>query len=340
MENEQITVSTSDMEIVPTVVSNALYDTETHSLSNAEVPDDQVYVVTRPTYMMNPYHSCWGHAYEATLGLLSLLYEYDKEALTKRQYCLFFLKGFWQEEYTPEVIAQLILSDFANIDYAKGTYKGNYRPLHECISDQPILFERNSPHRYIRFTTLIYGGNEQFQRNINNSFERYPHRIQEPVATDQQIRTWMGYAKAHLEKYLGIQPARHRILFIDRKASRQLTEASKAALSALLGPPLYLEEMTLAEQIQAFVDADTVVAVHGTALFHLLWSRPKTKVIEIRGGIAENGKIFRSYAKWLDQDFLQIYSSQEEWKDFDAQIDLTEENLEDIEITSYPLSLA
>jgi hypothetical protein len=147
----------------------------------------------------------------------------------------------------------------------------------------------------------------------------------------------MGYAKEHLGKYLGIQKGPPRILFIDRKASRQLTEASKAALG-FLGPPVYLEDMTLAEQIQAFVDAHAVVAVHGTALFHLLWSQPKTKVIEIRGGVEKNGIIFRSYAKFLSQDILQVYTTNESWNDFHAEIQLTEENVQDIkeQITSSP----
>jgi hypothetical protein len=239
------------MEITPTILSDVMYDLETktffsrdaplHPLENrafsTETPvtnPEEVLHVTEPTYIMNTYHSCWGHAYEFTLGLLSILHEYDPQRLTSRNYRLFVLRELWSEEYTPEVIARILRWDFKYVDCSAGKYNAPYTVLHECLSSLPILFERHEKHRYIHFDTLIYGGNRNNQRNIHNSEERYPNRPITPVATDEDIQRWMGYAKQHLKSYLQIKDRaagkEKNIVFIDRKGSRGLTEESRAAL--------------------------------------------------------------------------------------------------------------
>jgi len=349
------------MEINPTILSDVLYDIETQTFFSKttpaepledrafstdipEVSSSDILYVAEPTYIMETYHSCWGHAYEFTLGLLSILHEYDSQRLRERSYRLFILRKLWLDHYRPEEIARLIQWDFKHVDHLVGKYRGAYAVLHECLSSVPILFERYEKHRYIHFHTIIYGGNMGLQRNIHNCHERYSNRSIIPVASDIQIQQWMDYAKEHLRQYLQIKDKAVRqektILFIDRKGSRAFTEKTKAALIPLLGNPVYMEDYTLAEQIEAFINADIVIAVHGSTLLHLLWSSPGTKLIELHGGTSPVEKIFKSYTQYLGQNIYELFTTQLPWdKTFNDPIEITLENLEDIKkLTLQPLA--
>jgi hypothetical protein len=146
----------------------------------------------------------------------------------------------------------------------------------------------------------------------------------------------MANAKDYLKGYLQIKDKVVRpektVLFIDRKGSRAFTEQSKATLESLTKvKAAYMEDYTFAQQVQAFVDADIVIAVHGTSLVHLIWSAPGTCVIEIHGGISDVSKIFRSYTKFLSQNIYQIFTSQAEWgTKYNSRIDITQGNSDDI----------
>jgi hypothetical protein len=285
--------------------------------------------------MMNHYHSCWGHAYEFTLGLISLLHEYDTDILSSRDYNLFVLRDVWSKDDLNGQVAPMIIWNNTTVDYIGGSYKNAYTILHKCVSKRRIIFERAMPFKYIHFDTLIYGGNMANQRNILNCVKKYPHRYIEPVASDEQTLQWLGYAKAHLRRYLRLREKvsglAKSILYIDRKGTRALTNSSRDSLASILGkPPVYMEEMNIAQQIQLFIDADIVVAVHGTALFHLCWSAPETLVLELRGGKSDNAKIFTSYTACLNQRIRQISSSEKGWIPFQAHVNLTEENLAEV----------
>jgi len=341
------------MEVVPTILSDVIYDVEAQTFFCKEVPfyliDRRAFStdipvvnptdmqnITEPTYIMNTYHSCWGHAYEYTLGLLSVLHECDAERLRGRNYRLFVLRELWSDDYTLEQIAWNIKWDFKYVDYSAGKYNGPYTILHECISSAPILFERSVKHRYIHFDKILYGGNLNNQRIIHNCHERYPNRLITPVATDEQIRGWMANAKDYLKGYLQIKDKVVRpektVLFIDRKGSRAFTEQSKATLESLTkAKAVYMEDYSFAEQIQAFVDADIVIAVHGTSLVHLIWSAPGTRLIEIHGGISPVAKIFKSYTKFLSQDIRQIFTTDMPWDTtYNDSVNITEGNSEEI----------
>ena len=342
------------MEILPTILSDVLYDLEERTFFCKNIPlyclenrafstdiplvnPADAYNVSEPTYIMNTYHSCWGHAYELTLALLSILHDYDPQRLSTRNYRLFVLRELWLDHYRPEEIARLIQWDFTHVDYSAGKYNGSYTVLHECLSSMPIVFERSVTHRYIHFDTIIYGGNLDSQRNIHNCNERYPGRRLTLVSTDEQIQQWMGHAKSYLKHYLHIKDkvigAKKTVLFIDRKSARALTDQSKTDLTSLLRiHPIYMEECSLAEQIQAFVNADIVIAVHGTSLFHLIWSAPGTHVIELHGGVSSIAKIFKSYTQYLSQHMHQIFTTQEPWElaSFNDPVQVTQENIEEI----------
>jgi hypothetical protein len=349
------------MEIIPTILSDVIYDLETRTFFCKDAPlyplDTRAFSIdiplvnpvdicniVEPTYIMHGYHSCWGHAYEFTLGLLSILHEYDPQRLSTRNYRLFILHQLPSDDYRPDLIQWLIEWEIRYIDHSRGKYNEPYTELHECISSLPILFEQTVKYRYIHFDTILYGGNLNNQRNIHNCHERFFNRQIVPVATDEQIQGWMSNAKSYLKDYLRIKDkvidSNKKVLFIDRKGRRALTEESKAALTSILMiNPIYMEDCSFTEQIQAFVNADIVITVHGTCLFHLIWSAPGTRIIEIHGGTLSATQIFRSYSQYLSQQIHQIFTTHTPWEaaSFIGPIQITQENSDDIRelITSW-----
>lgn len=79
------------------------------------------------------------------------------------------------------------------------------------------------------------------------------------------------------------EPSRNRRLFLGRRGMRWrclLNEAEIAAELAIYGfETVYLEDMGMAEQIQAFRQAEWIVAPNGSALLNLVFSNPDLKLL-------------------------------------------------------------
>ena len=325
------------MEVVPTVLKGVIYDTSLRILyypdnglqSSLEriyssipvikgVPDvSDVYHVSRPTYAMNYLHSCIGHAYfDTTLPLLSILHEYDPSILSDRGFQLFVIKDRFQEYATNDALIRYLDEWYTKtVDYEASTYKGVYAHFHRCFSDAPVIFERSfNANRYIKFDTLIYGGNADWQRSIHNCAAKYPERRPTPVSTDDEIRAWNRVGKEVFAKYIGIQPKQvsesPKILFVSRRGYREFTSKTLSRLRFILdAEPIFLEEYTFAEQIQMFIDADIVVSPHGSGLCHLTWCAPGTRVIEIFASNDSRKIIFQSLSEMSGLDYKRIECS-------------------------------
>ena len=345
------------MEVTPTVVKGVIYDTSLRILYYPDnglhpsleriyttipiikgIPDiSDVYHVSRPTYAMNYLHSCIGHAYfDTTLPLLSVLHEYDPSILSDRGFQLFVIKDRFQEHTTDDALIRYLDAWYTkNVDYEGGTYKGVYAHFHRCFSDSPILFERGfSANRYIKFDTLIYGGNGDWQRSIHNSVAKYPERRPIPVSTDDQIRIWNRLGKEVFGRYIGIRPKQvseiPNILFVARRGFREFTSKSLSRLRYILdAEPIFLEEYTFAEQIQMFIDADIVVSPHGSGLCHLTWCAPGTRVIEIFASNDSRKIIFQSLSEFSGFHYRRIECSDVEMTT-DDPIDIPERVYGDI----------
>ena len=320
------------MEITPVILKNVLYDLQTRRFHCAEKPLyllksfdytfsfstsqplTEAYEVNRPTYIMNYLHSCIGHAYnDTTIPLLSILSEYDAEILAKRGFQLFVLKDVF-----PTTDAQLMEYlerwETYRVDYDIGSYRGPYAHFHKCFSNAPILFEKTfSTHRYIRFSTLIYGGNDQWQRSTHNCADKYPERKLVPVVTDEQIGRWIDLGRAAFADYIGLKRGGRKPLLVARRGARQFTEGSlRKLISILETEPVFLEDYSFEEQIQMFANANCVVSPHGSGLYHLLWCPVGTRIIEIFATDDSRKRIFESFAEFLKLDYTRIECSQEQ----------------------------
>lgn len=338
------------MEVRPVILKDVVYDTHTRSFYCSEKREyalksfDQIipfskpcdvsgaYEVTRPTYVMNYLHSCIGHAYlDTTIPLLSILGEYDSEVLAKRGFQLFVLKDMFPTT-DPGLSEYLARWERNTIDYRAGSYKGPYQHFHKCFSDNPIIFEKAfSTHRYIRFSTLIFGGNTDWQRAIHNCDAKYPERKAVPVVSDEQISRWIGLGKEAFSAYLGLGTyTPSKTLLIARKGTREFTGQSlRKLISILETEPIFLEDYSFEEQIRLFAEASLVISAHGSGLYHLLWCSG-ARVIEIFATDDSRKRIFQSLGEFLKLDYTRIECSEEE-RTTDEPIDVPDWALKNIE---------
>jgi Glycosyltransferase 61 len=330
------------MEVTPVILKEVLYDSSNRTFYCADEPlqpleigykpmafstdipivsADDVYLVERPTYITGYPHSCIGHAYmDATMPVLSVLHEYSPEILSARGFQLFVLKDTFNQRTTDADLIEFLQTwESKTVDFENGCYKGPYAHFHKCLSDSPILFEKNfaaaGAKRYIKFHTMIFGGNHEFQRAIHNCSSKYPERKLVPVATDDQLRGWLSVAKEAFGKYLGVRektPASApRILYIVRKGTREFINADLRKLCCLLDvEPVFLEEHTMTEQVQMFIDADIVISAHGSGLLHSAWCSPGALIIELFATTNDcRRRIFESFTAVLGLNYRRIETS-------------------------------
>ncbi len=277
--------------------------------------------VNRPTYMTTYFHYCFAHAYmDFAIPLLSILDEIDPVALAAREFRLFMLSDniFRAHDNLEEqkVLAEKDLKDYLQrkIDFAEGHYKGEMRHLHLCLSKYPILFEKGAPYRFYRFKTLILGGNIDNQRCIHNHASNYPDRFSgEPEASADQIHRWMDVARRRFAAYMGLsleatpKPQKPYTIVLGRKENRTFLPKTMTRLEFELsereiidyGGIVYLEDLSLQEQIRLFQRTDCIITPHGSGLSHLLWSKPGTKVLEVFYTGERRVGIFPHYCAFL-----------------------------------------
>jgi hypothetical protein len=286
-----------------------------------------VFDVNRPTYMCTYFHYCFCHVYlDYILPLLSILNEADAQALASRDFRMFILKDtiFFPNENTEEQL-KAAKNDFQQylsrkIDFEKGEYKGELRKLHTSFSKHPIFFEHTSTYRFYRFKKLILGGNIDNQRCIHNHISNYPDRFKgEPEASPEQIHKWLKISQKFLADFLGISdtpspPVTEKpcVIVISRKEGRTFLPQTITRLEITLGQletiafegVLYLDEMSLEEQIRLFQRVDVVISTHGSALAHLIWSKPGTRVLEVFLTAERRLPIFKYLADFMGFQYL------------------------------------
>ncbi|WP_100489497.1 glycosyltransferase family 61 protein [Sporolactobacillus pectinivorans] len=78
-------------------------------------------------------------------------------------------------------------------------------------------------------------------------------------------------------------PSDKKRIYISRKWSRKITNEDQAMeiLSKYGFVKVELESLSVAEQVQLFSSAESIIAAHGAALTNLTFCKPKTKILEI-----------------------------------------------------------
>lgn len=158
--------------------------------------------------------------------------------------------------------------------------------VHAMYPDTLKIFIRGGkmPGYYQQFLTMLY--QEEYERRVNV--------INNNVALEKlllvQKEAYSGFVFSEdiqlLNKYIPVAvkntPAK---IYISRSRTKARRLENETALEAVLKEKeftiLFLEDMSLTEQIETVTNADLIVAPHGAGLTHLVWGDKRKKVIEI-----------------------------------------------------------
>ena len=94
-------------------------------------------------------------------------------------------------------------------------------------------------------------------------------------------RTILVIERGTPDPFYGGTAAEVKTSGVDRRSVPNLRDVAESLEECGEVTILQLEEMSLAEQVRAFEQADIIVAQHGAALANLVWCRPGTGVVEI-----------------------------------------------------------
>ena len=114
-------------------------------------------------------------------------------------------------------------------------------------------------------------------------------RVQEAIWVDSDLVQSMPapyvreFQRRVAARYAGLRGPRNRRLFVERKGPTRTIhniEQVQALLSRYAFETVYLEGMSIADQIVLFQSAEFVIGAHGAGLANLLFCEPGTKIIE------------------------------------------------------------
>jgi capsular polysaccharide biosynthesis protein len=112
----------------------------------------------------------------------------------------------------------------------------------------------------------------------------YPGRPELRMFSYRQIREWLNTFRTELFKFYDIpEGSRTENILINRVNKRRIANNSIYRFMELI-PNLkiiYLETLTLREQILALKDARLVISPHGASMYNLVFCKEGTKVIEL-----------------------------------------------------------
>lgn len=148
---------------------------------------------------------------------------------------------------------------------------------------------------------VIFAPTTPFERELFALFDlpndrivdkyRYPHLRAEQLAflsTTYPSRSLLALLRGSLVERGLLQVARspERRLFVSRSRARTRRILNEAELYARLQREgferVFLEDLSLREQMQAFAEASHVISPHGAGLTHLMFCAPGARVLEFR----------------------------------------------------------
>jgi hypothetical protein len=333
------------MNIVPHVLKleNVFYSDKTFWLSTEPTEDMNTFLdnwkigeqkITDATkkidnlFVMNTIHSCFAHAVmDATFPYfwaMNDIREYEQKHI---EFQLFVR----QKE-----VLLFSQQNIPIIDSDNKRYKHAWNTLVETLSSQPVVFEHLLGHEEVFFikTCYVYVKDDNHQRSAWNCITHYPDVHVQPkdvFFSDEMIQTQLKrFAKvvtscctsASSSSSSSITPAKTNIIVINRKTSYRnindqtdtICEIIQRKCASLLMQKKYrfqgivfLEDLTLAEQISIFQTNDVIIAPHGANLIHSMWFPNKT-IIEIFFE-ERNNIMYKRICDLVGSDIIQIHYS-------------------------------
>jgi len=326
------------MNIVPHVLKleNVFYSDNTFWLSR-EPPDITSFLdnfkigekeITDATtkienmFVMNTIHSCFAHAVmDATFPYFWAMNDVRDYEQKKIEFQLFVRR---------KEVLLFSQQNLPIIDSDNKRYKNAWNTLVETLTSQPVLFEHLLGHEEMFFikTCYVYVKDDNHQRSAWNCITNYPDVHVQPkdvLFSDEMIQKQLKHFAKNVTSCLSdpnFTPAKTNIIVINRKTSyRNINDQTdtickiiqRKCASLLMHKKyrfhgiVFLEDLSLAEQISIFQTNDVIIAPHGANLIHSVWFPNKT-IIEIFFE-ERNNIMYKRVCDLVGSDIIQIHHS-------------------------------
>ena len=202
------------------------------------------------------------------------------------------------------------------IDSNTKKYKGIYNDIISIISDD-YIFEHliDSGTAYFIKNCYFYILNDKWQRSPWNSVNYYPHRninIENTMFNDSEIKSQIfKFKNLVLNKTNNSGGTGKGIILINRRNDARGIDNLVLPLTNILNKfdnfkgVIYLEDLTLQEQVSIFVNNNIIVGPHGAGMIHNIWSSNKF-VIEITFNNQNHNKMYKRICDITDNRIIQI----------------------------------
>ena len=289
---------------------------DNYSFDNYEnITCEKVYD-TNPIFYCKTLHSCFAHAVEVLFGFYWAMQDINSQYKEKQNFRIFIR----EREYKlyPKKNPPLF-------DYNKNKLKGVWNDLLSSITNNDIIFEHTlKPNTSFFIKDLyIYIIDDKWQRSPWNCIDYYPDRnnikIKDVALSDDilvpMLENFTSHIKTHFNVPLKITNTKKNIVIIDRKDDRRNKNIDNLIKSINkekynYNGILYLEDLSLKQQINTFVVNDIIIfAQHGSALIHIIWGK-NNHIIEISRKDKEN-RIFQRICNITNNKLTQINKDNE-----------------------------
>jgi hypothetical protein len=253
-------------------------------------------IIEEPVFIIESLHSCYAHAViDCCFPIFWIIEELIKYNSIKNRHVRFLILENdilqWPQFYSPL------------INISTKEYKGVWNDIIKLLSPFPVIFQHLSETNYLFKQCIRFKKEYSFlslpniQRTPWNCREYYPSRpfsIHNVRFDDITLYRMLDEFRNYVFKYYSITETipNNNLIIIERKSNRKIhnelldsltTEAKKNITWNFKGV-IYLEDMSLSEQVALFNSTRFFIFRHGSCLTNLLWIPRNSVIFELTGG--------------------------------------------------------
>tara|TARA_B100001778_G_scaffold332293_1_gene338292 strand:+ start:656 stop:1660 length:1005 start_codon:yes stop_codon:yes gene_type:complete len=288
---------------------------DNYSFDNYEnITCEKVYD-TNPILYCKTLHSCFAHAVvDVLFPLYWAIQDINSQYKEKRNFTIFIR----EREYKlyPK-------NNYPLFDNNKNKLKGAWNDLLSSITNNDMIFEHTlKPNTSFLIKDLyIYIINDNWQRSPYNCIDYYPERnikIKDVVFSDDilvpMLEKFTSHIKTHFNVPLKITNTKKNIIIINRKDDRKINNIDNLIKTINKEKynykgVLYLEDLSLKQQVEIFVMNDIIVSPHGAGLINIIWGK-NHHIIEITRKDKEN-RMYQRICNVTNNKLTQINKDNE-----------------------------
>ena len=259
--------------------------------------------IDNPVIIMDTLHSCFVHAIIDGIFSAYML----KKQIIEEERCLDNFALFVRKEDILEYPEQ----NLKNIDKESSVYSGVYGEMMKVVTKESIYFEHllDDSEVFLFKDVYVTKLKKENHRSLWNSSLYYPGRYEgDVIFSDDELQRMLNLFLVDVLNSYGLEKKerefKKNIIIVDRKtdyrsfrktwlhATEELDENEDNTLldsldNILIEQPclyykgvVYLEDMSLKEQMECFQNNDIIITPHGANMVHSLWTSNKI-IVEV-----------------------------------------------------------